>query len=787
MKKFFPLLFLVLLVVGAYWQFFLQGKIPISTDTLVGAYYPWYEHDWGYFPHVPIKNAPISDTYSQFLPWKYFVVEQLIRGEFPLWNPYVASGTPFLATYHSSSLNPFNLILFLPRHFGWGLFVFCQTLVAALGMFFLLRKFTQNVFAAIAGAIVFCLSGLMTNWIEFGTGVWAASMLPWIFYSLHSFWDSKKIRYLILLTGAFATLFLSGHAQLTVYGSVLFFLYLFIAFINNRLKFNDLVLPVIFYVFAVLVALVQLLPAYDFTQHTIRAGEAYSSQFNFGLNAYYEVIRLIAADFFGNPTTGNHWDTISYHEQSSFLGTLSLPLILPLLFKRFRKVGNVGFWAVIFVASIILAIDSPLTQFLYSQPVPLLTYSSASRIFFVTSFSAAILVGFSLSNIKEPSYRLFLRYSMALFLTALVLVTGSVYGYLQSIQGKEDLIGKDSQMIINLNVTLRNLVIPMLILVVGLGASFIRKWNILVIVIIALLYFDLARYFLKYNPFVESKLVMPTTPSIEYLQKQEGLFRIATLDEDVLPANTWMYYKLSSVSGYDPMLLLNYAHFFNRANNGSFDGGISRYFILRDFSPNFMNALNVKYFVGLSRDELARPGKGVTKTEDRKLPAKRVFEDQNTIVLENPTYVERVYVPSKLINFKDEADYVDKINQEDFDPAREALLLNSDLETKDLHPAKVSITSYSPNKITINSASEKDSFAILADTYEKGWRLYEGDKEVPIYQVNGALRGFSIPQGERSFTFKYWPVAFDLGLKLSVSALISLALISAYALKRRIW
>ena len=43
-----------------------------------------------------------QDTWLQFFAWKHFGYEAIVRGELPLWNPYIFSGTPYIAGIQSA-------------------------------------------------------------------------------------------------------------------------------------------------------------------------------------------------------------------------------------------------------------------------------------------------------------------------------------------------------------------------------------------------------------------------------------------------------------------------------------------------------------------------------------------------------------------------------------------------------------------------------------------------------------------------------------------------------------
>src|SRR3989344_1083111 len=757
---------LVLLIVAVYWQFFLLGKIPVPTDTLVGAYYPWLDYKWGYEVGVPVKNPPISDVFSQFFLWKYLSLDLIKSGEWPLWNPYSFSGTPLLATYHSATLLPFNILLFLPKYMGWGMYIFGQTLVAALGIYFLLGKYVKTEAPKIAGSLVFSLSGLMATWVEFGTGVWATAVLPWVFLFLTKYWETRKIRFLSLLTFSFVCLFLAGHTQLTLYSSLLFFLFCVYQIFTKQIKKHLVFLPVIFLALAVGLVALQFLPTIDLANYSVRADEEYTSTFNYGLNGVYELIRLFAADFFGNPTTYNYWGSVSYHEQTSFLGTLTLVFIIPLILK-FRTKENI-FWITVFLGSIFLSIDHPLTKWFYSLPLPFLTYSSASRVFFITSFAAGILLAIGLQKLQDENiFYYWVRRSTVILLSLLI---GSLIFVLFAYSA-------------NFQIALRNSFLPAILLLGMLLLSFFRKkW--IVYLVVALIFIDLSRYFLKYNPFVSPLLVFPTTPVIEFLKEQQGDFRIARADWEIMPPNTWIEYRLSSVEGYDPLALLNYAKVFNIINGNNYYNRTTMYVLLGRYPSKHLDSLNVKYFLGIKREREVT-GSGLLSTQAYNSNLKQVFEDKNSVIFENPNYKERAYFVSQVASVKNSQELVKKISAKDYNPTKEAVLVG-DLNLS-LSQGVIKESNFKPNYAQLLVETKERGFMIVSNTYEKGWLLSLNGEERPIFEVNGAQQGFEIPPGLTKVELKYFPKSFELGLKISLISLVIMILINIYSMIKRIW
>jgi hypothetical protein len=759
----------------------------MPADTIIGAYFPWLDYKWGFPVGVPVKNALISDVFSQFFVWKYLIIDILKSGQVPLWNIYSLGGTPLLATYHSAAFNPFNVFLFLPKFYGWGIFISLQTFSALLGMYLFLSLFTKNFWARIFGGIVFSISGLMTTWTEFGTGVWAASMLPWIFMFLEKYLQIKKLRYLFFLAIFMVILYLSGHAQLTLYSTTLVSIYLLVKYFQT-MKLKSLILPGVFVLLSILICAFQFLPTYQFTKQSIRSNEAYSSSFNYGLNPPYELVKFFSSDFFGNPTTNNYWDSQSYHEQSIFLGTLPFILIISFLIHQFRK-KQTNFWMSTFLISIFLGFDSPVTRLIYSLPLPFITYSSAARIFFLTSFSGGILAALALDKLSDTGFLNLTKkvnfYFFGIVIGLLAGFTISIYLTKQFGQGVD--ASKD---LVNFNVTIKNLIVPFMMAIIGLTLVILLKLKpkllpVLTVAIILISFADLSRYFYKYNPFISQNLVFPSTPITDFLKSQPGIFRIARLDTEIMPPNTWTQYKLESIEGYDPLLAENYGRLFNLVNNTGYESTLSRYRELDNFNPQYLDSLNAKYLLSVKRDKNNSAKGDILDPKIEKYGYKVVFEDKNSVIAQNPNSLERAYFVSKLQSLPTQELLTSIISSKSFDPKKEALVLNSLNISEVTGQGDVEITSYTPNKIEFTTQTKNDEFLIFADTYNDGWKLTRNGIKENIYQTNVALRGVVVPSGKNTFIMEYLPDSFIYGLWLSSASLGVFILILLYSLKKK--
>lgn len=123
------------------------------------------------------------DLLSFFVPLKYYLAEQLKRGEIPLWNPFIQMGTPFLACWQTGVLYPPSLLLLLPFPLGFNLFLLAHYLVAAAGGWLFFRERDLSAIAASLGALTFVIGGFFVSLMNVTNHLQAAAWSPWILFA----------------------------------------------------------------------------------------------------------------------------------------------------------------------------------------------------------------------------------------------------------------------------------------------------------------------------------------------------------------------------------------------------------------------------------------------------------------------------------------------------------------------------------------------------------------------------------------------------------------------------
>jgi hypothetical protein len=104
------------------------------------------------------------DLAPYFIPPRFFWVESIINGDFPLWNPYQFSGHPFFANPQYTVLYPFNgLFLILPFDVAFNAIIILHFFLGGLFTYLLLRDLKAGSTGSIISAVIFMLSGYLLS------------------------------------------------------------------------------------------------------------------------------------------------------------------------------------------------------------------------------------------------------------------------------------------------------------------------------------------------------------------------------------------------------------------------------------------------------------------------------------------------------------------------------------------------------------------------------------------------------------------------------------------------
>jgi hypothetical protein len=290
----------------------------------------------------------------------------------------------------------------------------------------------------------------------------------------------------------------------------------------------------------------------------------------------------------------------------------------------------------------------------------------------------------------------------------------------------------------------------------------------LVLLVVALLTFgELGYYGLKYLPFSESKYLFPTTPSIDFLIKNSGQYRIATAD--TIPENMWMPYGLKSADGYDTLVpMLNY-QLLSFVQDGKYSSAANRAKKLSNFNSPLFNLTSVKYL--LKQNQYSQ----ILPTEFDKTKFKLVGQDGLVSIVENLQARSRVYFSANTITSKLNLTNPNLLSE--LDQSKNIIFSNSPLDLSAINAcqdntASAQIITDKPNHLTINTTNKCPAILILQDAFYPGWQATIDNQPVNIYQSNIAFRSLITPPGSHQIDFNFLPRFFYPTLIISAISLL---------------
>ena len=713
--KVLPIFALVALTMVFFWKFFFKGLVPFPGDLLTGAYFPWLDYKWGYSVGVPVKNPLISDVYSQIYLWKDMVISSIRNGLWPLWNPSMFSGYPLMANFQSGLFNPLNLFpLIFGMINGWSLMIWGQVIGSAITMYLLLRNFKYSRAACILGSVVYALGGFPIVWMEYATVGQAMIWLPLLILAV----DSGKFVWLPVL---FFFVVGAGHFQALVYSAVVVILYFGYRY-WRELK-SKLPSFLLFAFLSTTLSCIQLLPTIELGTLGIRFTENYVGNFNFGLAPWKHLFTLIAPDFFGSPITNNYWGAFNYENVIYYSGIVAL-LALVTTLLNWRKLGKERFFVCLAFVSLLIGFDSVIGRSIYIFHLPGLSTSVAGRIGMVFTFSVAVLAAYYLNNLKEIEKKIIYG---SVGVVILFFAFGIAYLLLN--------VGNSN----NINVGLRNCVIPGALLGVISMALFFRKKEMVKWIFLTVTICELFRFGWKYTTYSPKTLIYPRTEVIDFVTKDLGVYRVEREQGEVLPPNTWAAYGIQSPSGYDPMAVKSYVEQYNRDLNMVATPGASRYTELENYNAELLGKYNVKYLLAIKRDKNGDiPGSLLSKKININ-DWNRVFESKTITVLQNNKYQERARIVDLFGN---------------------------------MAKGETAVESFGNNKLLVKFTNIDGDKLILADAYYPGWIATINGKQTKIGSEFKPFRTVDIREiksGE--IVFEYKPLSFRIGLYVSIISL----------------
>ncbi len=761
-----PYLLLVLTVFGLF------GKVIISGESL-----------WG------------SDLLLQFYPWKRFLYDAVtIDGSLPFWNPYLFSGTPYIANIQASMFYPLGFLYYLlPTGQAY---LYSTILHAIMGMVFMYR-FMRSLDCSMSGAFlsgfIFMFNGYFMAHLYAGhlSFVQNYIWIPLIFLFLAKFAKTRRWTYAIWGGLFLGVQILGGFPQIafyTILGILMFSLYAVVTNVktpNGKIpntgifaasSFTISVGSVLLIALGFLVSAIQLLPTYEFTQLSTRAGGIGYQFATMDSLPPRNLLTFIFPLFFGSPVDGTFWKggaTWEFWEYCGYVGVSALGMVL-LSFRRLLLDRMGLFFVLLILISLFLAFGkyNPLYPLIYHLP-GFNSFRIPAQILFLFVFSMAVLSGkaldiqrgsgaFEKSGIRILVLILFLFLPLVIwsslfpenFSSAIFHLVGGV----NAAPDRDGLIGP---------VISRSLLLGYGIFLAFTVFLCLKKKNsisksVFAGMAIALVMVDLGSFA---NPLIRSwdvSKVSKAGGALSHITQDPAVSR-SVINGRCFIENAGLWYGFQDIQGYDPLILRRYMMYINRSQGIDPDEKVVNLHYIKHFDNKLIRMLNLEFVVECDRMSI------------RKMSP----------------LIPRCWIVHEA-EAKNREETLDFMREPGFDPRKTVVLEPRDVpealftETPRLDIAETcGITRYEKDDMALLADLASPGFLVLSEIDYPGWQVYVNGEKREILRGNYLFRTIPLEPGRHKIRLRFSPMSFKLGAAVSIATLLLVMVCLLHGRKRQ--
>ena len=732
--------------------------------------------------------SPHSDQYIAGYAFREFAASTLrATGHFPLWNPYLFGGMPYIAAMHGDIFYPtFLLRMVMPTDVAmtWGFII--HIFLSGLFTFGFLRAIGYTFYGSLIGGIAYMMSGQIASYVSPGHDgkLFVSALFPLALWMLYRGIRGGKA----WTWGAFALIIglcvLSPHPQLLQYTLLACGAYaLFLAFttldgvsLPRAVAIKRLAAALAAVVVGLAIGAVQFLPVREYVAWSPRAGGLadYRIATSYAWNPE-ELLNVYLPQFSG--MLGNYWGRNVIHLHSDYVGVVVLVLagaaFIGLRSDSRRK--HIIFWSAALVVSLLWSLGSS-TPF-YHIPYALIPgtkyFRAPATIFFVGTLAIALLACAGAERFLER--RVSRKYLVGW------LVAGGVIAVLASLGGLSSVAESfvDERMFDRVIANRGALVFGawrsffFVAIVVGLGLATLRgkvSGRAAALGLAGLMAVDL--WTIEKNYWVFSppaKVIFASDPIIEVLKGDKQPVRVLPFEardtpepDPFLTGDGLMVHRIRNVLGYHGNQLGRYYAAAGEATNdltGRNTGGS------RLFMPNVLALTNTKYFL---TNVSALPFGNTTLAKGPVVNASGDTVYLYRLNADNPYS----WVTPVAVKAPDDQVLATLLNQR-FDVRRAALFDTSanvavTPGVQTLPPALTigtSIRHYEAGKVQIDlsAPAPAGSSLVVSENYYPGWKATVDGKPTRVGRADYTLIGVELPQGARSIELIFTSPSYERG------------------------
>ncbi|MFN2433247.1 MAG: YfhO family protein [Gemmatimonadota bacterium] len=715
-----------------------------------------------------------TDMLEEAYPLRNFAVEELRAGRpFPVWNPFAYSGIPFLETLPYPVFYPTSLLYFvlpLGRAIGWTFVL--HFAAAGVFMFAFARRLGVSRWGAALAGLAFLLNGYTVSHLYAGQDgrMFAMTLIPLVFFFLRVGLDTDRLGPYLLMGGAVALQVFTPHVQVMYFSSLAACAYVLVEALARWRR--DGARPALAtlgrfaagFGLAAGVAAVQLWPTLTFLQWAVRGAESgYAYASSWALPAG-ELTALLIPDLVGS--LDSYWGANPFKLHTEYLG--AVPLVLALAALLWGARGHTLFWALLAVAGVLFALGAatPVHRIAYEIVPMIRSFRAPAMMLGVVAFAVATLAGIGFDAAAAAGRErdapggarawLFLGAAGLVLLAWLLAVVSP-----QALAGLAGDAGTGrgaaraaslARLPVSLGVTALAWAGAAALLWWGLARSRLRP-PLVAGAVAVLLVTDLWRVDARYLDVVEVDRAFAAGSADEFLQRQDGPFRILALPGTLGP-NEAILHRLEAVWGLQKFRL----RWYDTLLGGSAAANVGRLPLWR--------VLNLRYVINPTSVDAP----GLSPVHEGP-PAVLAWEGE----------APRAWV-AREARVVDDSEALARLSDPAFDVGGVALLAEP-LPLDDAAPTpegargasaargSVRYLEYQPNHLLAEVTSPAPGYAVFSEAYHPYWTATIDGETARVVRADLAFRAVPVPAGTHRVRMEYRPRAFERARWVSLATL----------------
>lgn len=733
---------------------------------------------------------PHSDQYIAGYAFREFAAASLRAGEgFPLWNPYLFGGMPYVAAMHGDLFYPtFLLRMVLPTDVAmtWGFII--HVFLAGLFTFIFLRALGIGFAGALVGGLAYMLSGNVAGLVSPGHDgkLFISALLPLaMFLVARGVRDGRQWAWgALAITVGLGVL--SPHPQLLQYMLLVCGSFgLFLAFADTGsgvlprpVALRRLGASAIAVMLGFAMGAIQYLPVREYVPWSPRAlGKGWEAATQFSMPPE-EMFNFWVPQFSG--ILDRYWGDNAIHLHSEYLG-VAVILLAALAFASRHSLNRKFLWffAGVTIIATLWALGgyTPFYRLVYAIVPGTKFFRAPSTILYVISFGVAVLAAFGAERAVHRDVSR--RYLISWGLVVLAIGAIGAFGGLANLgvaladpQQLDRLYGNDSALRVGaLRSTLFGVLAVTCLFLLSSGRVGREAGGYLLAGIVAVDLWSVERMYWQFSP--PASQIFGSDSTIAHMKAQAEPGRVLTFPasqgvgrDPFISGDALMAHRVRNVLGYHGnelgrfQMLGGHAEGWNQIAN-----------------PNFWDLMNIRYILS-DAESLSVPGLTHVLGPVRNAYGTNVhlyeMTEENPVAWVTPAIVKAP--DNEVLNtVLDPRFDVHRVAIFDTSAAVAAVQLTSMPQRSTV---KARATRYDPGAIDIelDQPAPNGSALMVSENYYPGWSAVVDGKTANIGRADMTLIGVELPAGARKIELRYASAPYEKGKRVTQVALLLAAL-----------